>query len=92
MEANSSALSTWPTFCAMRDTASAGRTAVPPAGLKLTEALRFASLNPARFLGAADRLGRLAPLFRADMIALDPNAIAVTGTWVAGEYLGIDSP
>jgi N-acetylglucosamine-6-phosphate deacetylase len=69
------------------DMASAVRNCVRLVGIPLTEALRFASLVPARFLGVSDRLGRLAPLHRADMVALDPSDIRVTGTWLAGEYL-----
>lgn len=42
--------------------------------------------KPALLLGGSQRLGRLAPLYRADMAALEPNAIRVTGTWVAGDY------
>jgi N-acetylglucosamine-6-phosphate deacetylase len=29
-------------------------------------------------------LGRLAPGYRADMVALNPDPLAVLGTWVAG--------
>jgi N-acetylglucosamine-6-phosphate deacetylase len=50
----------------------------------LTNALRFASAHPAQFLGLGDRLGRLAPGFRADMVALDGGSITAIHTWVAG--------
>jgi len=43
----------------------------------------LAGANPAAFLGL--KLGRLAPGFRADMVALDPKRIEVLSTWVAGE-------
>jgi N-acetylglucosamine-6-phosphate deacetylase len=33
----------------------------------------------------ADRLGRLASGYRADLIALDPDAVRVLATWVAGK-------
>jgi N-acetylglucosamine-6-phosphate deacetylase len=69
------------------DMASAVRNCVRLVGIPLTEALRFATVAPARFLGVADRLGRLVPLHRADMVALDPDTIRVTGTWLAGDYL-----
>lgn len=53
--------------------------------VSLADALRFASRNPAEFIGVENRLGRLAPGFRADMVAIDPEPVAVLGTWVAGE-------
>jgi N-acetylglucosamine-6-phosphate deacetylase len=66
------------------DMASAVRNCVRLLDVPLTEALRFASTNPATFLGLGDSLGRLAPGFRADMVALDSAAIEVRHTWVAG--------
>ena len=50
----------------------------------LTEALRFASTEPARFLGLDATHGRLAPGYRADMVAFDPDGIRIHETWVAG--------
>jgi N-acetylglucosamine-6-phosphate deacetylase len=50
----------------------------------LTDALRFASANPAAMLGLDKTLGRLAPGYRADMVAFDPATIRVLDTWVAG--------
>lgn len=67
------------------DMASAVRNCVRLLGVPLTEALRFASANPAQFLGVADKLGRLAPGWRADMVAIDPQTIEVHRTWVAGK-------
>jgi N-acetylglucosamine-6-phosphate deacetylase len=52
----------------------------------LTEALTYASLSPARFLGLGDQLGRIAPGFRADLVALEPDEVKIVGTWLAGEY------
>jgi N-acetylglucosamine-6-phosphate deacetylase len=53
----------------------------------LPQALTFASREPARFLGLDSHLGRLAPGYRADMVALDPDTIAIRDSWVAGEAL-----
>jgi len=39
-------------------------------------------VNPAAFLGI--KTGRLAPGFRADMIAFEPGEIEVHRTWIAG--------
>jgi N-acetylglucosamine-6-phosphate deacetylase len=50
----------------------------------LQDALRFASANPATFLGLDNTLGRLAPEFRADMVAFDPQTFDVLATWVEG--------
>lgn len=66
------------------DMATAIRNCVRSLDVPLTEALRFASANPAEFLGVADLLGRLAPGYRADMVAIDPQTIEVHRTWVAG--------
>jgi N-acetylglucosamine-6-phosphate deacetylase len=67
------------------DMASAVRNCVTLLGVPLTDALRFASANPAVFLGVDDRLGRLAPGYRADMVALDPLEVRVLQSWVAGK-------
>jgi N-acetylglucosamine-6-phosphate deacetylase len=66
------------------DMATAVRNAVRLMQLSLPDAIKLATVTPARFLGLADRLGRLAPGYRADMIALDPDAVRVLATWVAG--------
>jgi N-acetylglucosamine-6-phosphate deacetylase len=52
-------------------------------GLDLEEALRMASLYPAQFLGLADRRGRIAPGYVADLTLLGAK-LDVLGTWVAG--------
>lgn len=57
-------------------------TMVHRAGIGLVDALRAASGTPARVLRLLDR-GRLAPGFRADVVALDPDLRPVA-TWVAG--------
>jgi N-acetylglucosamine-6-phosphate deacetylase len=66
------------------DMASAVRNCVRLLNVSLPSALRFASTNAAEFLGCGQTLGRLAPGFRADMVALDANNIEVLATWVAG--------
>jgi N-acetylglucosamine-6-phosphate deacetylase len=68
------------------DMASAVRNCAHLLGVPLTAALRYASAEPARFLGVADRLGRLASGYQADMVALDPDSVQVLGTWVAGGW------
>jgi N-acetylglucosamine-6-phosphate deacetylase len=55
-------------------------------GVPLTDALRFASAHPAEMLGLDKRLGKLAPGFRADMVAFDETTIKVVETWVAGSH------
>ena len=54
---------------------------VPPA-----IAIRHATHNAASAVGANDR-GRIAPGARADVIALDPDTLALRGVWVGGESL-----
>jgi N-acetylglucosamine-6-phosphate deacetylase len=66
------------------DMASAIRNSVTMLGLPLTTALRMASATPAQFLGLADSLGRLAPGYRADLVAFTPDTLSVAATWVAG--------
>ena len=57
--------------------------AVGMLGLDLEEALRMASLYPARALGLDDR-GRIAAGQRADLVLLD-SKLRVTDTWIGGE-------
>ncbi len=66
------------------DMATAVRNSVKLLQMQLTDALRAAAAEPARFLGLAHRLGHLALGCRADMVALDPQEIVVLETWVAG--------
>jgi N-acetylglucosamine-6-phosphate deacetylase len=66
------------------DMATAVRNCVNLLQVSLPEALRFASRNPAEFIGVGHMLGRLAPGYRADMVAIDPETVGVLGTWVAG--------
>lgn len=69
---------------AVLDMASAVRNCVELMGVPLTQALRFASAHPAGFLGLDHRLGRLAPGYRADIVAFEPRRLDVLATWVAG--------
>ncbi len=66
------------------DMASCVRNAVRDLHVPLTSALRYASTEPAEFLGLGTVLGRLAPGFRADMVAFDAPDMRVLETWVAG--------
>src|SRR5205085_5460128 len=66
------------------DMGSAVRNAVTLAGLSLDDALRAASLVPARFLGLDRELGTLTAGARADIVALTPTFEVLT-TWLAGE-------
>jgi N-acetylglucosamine-6-phosphate deacetylase len=65
------------------DMASAVRNAVELAQLPLEDALRAASLTPARFLGLDNERGALAPGARADLVALT-QGLTVIATWVDG--------
>jgi len=67
------------------DMAQAVRNCVGLLGLPREEALRMASLYPAEFLGMADRRGRLAPGYQADLVLLDQSNHTL-GTWVAGDW------
>jgi N-acetylglucosamine-6-phosphate deacetylase len=53
------------------------------ANLPLDDALRAASLTPARFLGLERERGALVCDAHADMVALTPD-LEVIGTWVDG--------
>ena len=64
--------------------ASAVRNCVKLLGMSLPEVLRLASRTPAEFLGLGDRLGRIAPGYRADLVAFQPENIDIIATWVAG--------
>jgi N-acetylglucosamine-6-phosphate deacetylase len=66
------------------DMASAVRNAVKLAGLALEDALRAASLTPARFLGLDNERGVLIPGARADFVALTPD-LKVVATWIDGD-------
>lgn len=65
------------------DMASAVRNCVSLLDLPLTTALALASRSPAEFLG--NILGRIAPGYRADLVAFEPDSMHVLETWVAGK-------
>jgi len=65
------------------DMASAVRNCVDLLGLPLERAARMASTYPAQFLGLDAELGRIAPGFRASLVAVDER-INVTATWIDG--------
>ena len=74
------------------DMASAVRNCVALLGVPLTQALRFASAEPASFLGLGSILGNIAPGYRADLVAFDPDDVAIHATWVAGEHIAESAP
>jgi N-acetylglucosamine-6-phosphate deacetylase len=51
--------------------------------IELTDALIMASRTPAAFLGLESELGRIAPGYRADLVAFRKN-FEVVGTWIDG--------
>jgi N-acetylglucosamine-6-phosphate deacetylase len=64
--------------------ASAVKNAVKLVGISLDDALRSASLVPARFLGIEQQRGTLSAGARADIVALTAN-LDVVATWMAGK-------
>jgi N-acetylglucosamine-6-phosphate deacetylase len=69
---------------AVLDMATAVRNCVRLLGVPLEVALRFASAHPAGFIGLGHWLGRLAPGYRADIVAIDPITAEISDTWIAG--------
>ncbi|ARP97771.1 N-acetylglucosamine-6-phosphate deacetylase [Pseudorhodoplanes sinuspersici] len=67
------------------DMASAVRNAVELTGITLEDALRAASLTPARFLGVDNERGMLKPGARTDIVALT-SRFDVIATWVGGVF------
>jgi N-acetylglucosamine-6-phosphate deacetylase len=66
------------------DLASAVKNAVALVGIPLDDALRAASLVPARFLGIEHHRGTLSAGTRADIVALTTDLDVLT-TWIAGK-------
>ncbi len=67
------------------DMAAAVRNAIERLGIPIAEALRMASAYPAAVLGLDQTLGRIAPGYRADLVALN-DSLRVIGTWIGGRY------
>lgn len=65
------------------DMLAAVRNTVSQLGLPLAEALRMASLYPAQMLGLDLELGRLAPDYRASLLALDEE-LNLRASWIDG--------
>jgi N-acetylglucosamine-6-phosphate deacetylase len=59
------------------------RNAVALLEISLVDGLIMASRTPAAFLGLESELGRIAPGYRADLVAFNPN-FKVVGTWIGG--------
>jgi N-acetylglucosamine-6-phosphate deacetylase len=66
------------------DLATAVRNAVTLVGISLDDALRAASLVPARFLGIESHRGTLSAGAQADIVALTTNLDVLT-TWIGGK-------
>ena len=70
------------------DMLSAVNNAARFAGIDWFEALRMASLYPARALGLDSEVGYLAPGLRANLLALDGDR-SVLATWIDGDCLPV---
>ena len=66
------------------DMATAVRNCVEMLGLPLERAARMASSYPAQFLRLDGEMGRIAPGYRANLVALDER-LRVNATWIDGE-------
>ena len=56
-------------------------------GIDLADALKMATLTPARLLRLDDEIGRLRPGCRADLVHLADD-LSVRGTWIGGQASG----
>ena len=59
------------------------RNAVSLLEISLVDALIMSSRTPAAFLGLESELGRIAPGYRADLVAFNPS-FQIVGTWIGG--------
>jgi len=66
------------------DMAGAVRNAISMLGVSLEKAVEMASANPAKFMGLAAELGRIAQGLRASFVVLD-ESLGVRETWIDGE-------
>ncbi|WP_158814424.1 N-acetylglucosamine-6-phosphate deacetylase [Methylocapsa sp. S129] len=66
------------------------RYATQTLGIELTDALRMATLTPARLLRVDDNIGRFKPGYRADLVHLADD-LSVRGVWIGGEASARDS-
>lgn len=67
------------------DLATAVRNCIQKASIPMEEALRMATLYPAKYLGLESEIGMIRPGMRADLVIFD-NQIHVKGVVVAGHY------
>ena len=65
---------------------SAVANVVATCGVSLEHAVEAASANPARLLGLDDR-GAIEAGRRADVVALDPETLRTTATWIGGDQV-----
>lgn len=65
------------------DMSAAVRNATTQLGVDLATAARMASLHPATFLGLGHEFGRIAPGYRANLVAVDDD-VRVVHTWIDG--------
>jgi len=70
------------------DMLGAVRNSVEELGLPLEEALRMASLYPAQMLSLDEELGRLAPGYRANLMAIDKQLNA-QHIWIDGQHFSL---
>jgi N-acetylglucosamine-6-phosphate deacetylase len=63
------------------------RNAVALLDISLADALIMASRTPAAFLGLESELGRIAPGYRADLVAFSRD-FDVVDTWIGGAPQG----
>jgi N-acetylglucosamine-6-phosphate deacetylase len=68
------------------DMATAVRNCVEKVGIPITEALRMASLYPARFLGVDDKYGYIRAGYRANLVMLDGD-LAVSRVMFNGRFV-----
>jgi N-acetylglucosamine-6-phosphate deacetylase len=67
------------------DMASAVRNTIQLLGVPIETAIRMASTYPAEFLGLGDRLGRITPGYRANLVLAD-RQLNVLNTWIDGAH------